>query len=191
VSVFDLLTQPLAQTVVGLLAGWFGCLFWKPLPVIDPRANQTGKRVRQPSLLFTGPVAWVRVAVGVTLAVTGSLAATRLFDFTLDASAGSLATNDDLQDQVVTWEIRALSMILGGVLAGATRRNGIKQGLAVGVGTSVILVGTAIARYDRWPMLTVWTLLSALPLCLAGGYFGCQLFPPVLRLKRLRDLGPV
>jgi hypothetical protein len=188
----DLIVLPLAHTAVGLLAGWFGCLFWKPLPLIDPRGNQTNaKRPRAPSLLFAGPLAWVRVTLGVTLAVTGSLAATRVFDLTLDFSGGRLATNDDLQDQVVTWEIRAVAMIVGGVLAGATRRNGIKQGLAVGLATSIILVGAMMARYNHWPMLAVWTVLSALPLGLAGGYFGCQLFPPIVKLQRLRDLGPV
>ncbi len=190
-SMFEVYMQPGAQTIVGLLAGWLGCLFWRPLPIIDGRSNKAGKTSRPPSMLFAGPVAWLRVSLGITLAVTGSLAATRLFDLTLDVSGGALATNDDVQDQVVTWEIRALAMLLGGALAGAGRRNGIKQGLAVGIGTTVILVGANMARVDRWPMLAMWTLLSAVPLSLAGGFFGCQLFPPIVKMPRLRDLGPV
>jgi hypothetical protein len=189
---FDLYAQPLVQTVIGFLAGWVGCIFWRPLPAIDPRTGTSGvKRAGRPSLLFAGRVAWLRVTLGVCLAVAGSLTAAKLFDLTLDVADGKLVTSDEVQDQVVMWEIKALALMLGGFLAGATRRNGLKQGLAVGIGTTVVMVGIIMARFDRWAALAGWTALSALTLCLSGGYFGSQLFPPVVKFRRLRDFGPV
>jgi hypothetical protein len=90
----------------------------------------------------------------------------------------------------VTWEIRGLALVAGSALAGATTLNFIKQGLCVGLGAGVILVGLRLSGKD----VTVDDLLliasSALALGMVGGWFGGQLFPPVISPVRRRGLGP-
>lgn len=184
--------QPILQAVMGAVGGWVGAALWKPLP--SPTEAET-PRPRQriflrPNLdLFSGPVAWFRVFVGVALAVAGTLTATLFFEKILDLSHGSLGTTDELQDRLITLEIKALALLFGGALAGATTRNGLKQGLCVGLASAVVLIGIEINYVERWLPLAGLTAVAALSLSLAGGWFGSQLFPPLLRRRHQRGLG--
>jgi hypothetical protein len=184
--------QPLLQTAFGAVGGWIGCAYWQPIPILDPDdyrpARKQAARRRRP--LFAGRIAWIRVALGIVLAVAGTLSASFLLDFVIDASQGKLSTTDEMVDRVVTWEIKALALVLGGALAGATRANGLKQGLAVAIGASVILTGIQLQQTDHRLELALLNLVSCFSLALVGGWFGSQLFPPVLRLRRRRGFGP-
>jgi hypothetical protein len=187
-----LLGQPLLQAMMGAMGGWFGASVWKPLSETNfvqtplPRPRRFLPRKRNP---FSGPVAWVRVAVGVILAVAGTLTATLVFEKILDISHGTLATTDELQDRLITLEIKALALLLGGALAGATTRNGLKQGFCVGLASTVILVGIEMNYVHHWLEMAGYTALMAFFLSLAGGWFGSQLFPPIIRNPRRRGLG--
>ena len=44
------------------------------------------------------------------------------------------------QDRVVTWEIQALAVLIGGAVAGYNTANGLKQGLYVGLLASAFLM---------------------------------------------------
>lgn len=191
-TLIALLGQTLLQAVMGALGGWLGATVWKPLPdahsrevpVVRPR--RFWRRNRN---LFRGPVAWVRVAAGVVLAVAGTLTATLIFEKILDISHGTLGTADELQDRLITLEIKSLALLFGGALAGASTRNGLKQGLCVGLASTIILIGIEMNYVQSWLRLSCYTALSALSLSLAGGWFGSQLFPPVVRRSRQRNLG--
>ncbi len=185
------LGQPLLQTAFGALAGWMGRAYWQPIPISNPEEHRPARKqaARRRRSLFAGRVAWFRVALGIALAVAGTLSAGVLFDLVLDASQGKLTTTDEMQDRVVTWEIKALALLLGGTVAGATRANGLKQGLAVAIGSSVILVGIQLNQPKHALELAGLTLVSCFTLALVGGWFGSQLFPPILKLRR-RGLGP-
>jgi hypothetical protein len=191
-SMVGIYGQPLLQTAFGALGGWIGRAYWQPIPISDPDehrpARKQAARRRQP--LFAGRVAWFRVGLGIALAVAGTLSAGVLFDLVLDASQGKLTTTDEMQDLVATWEIKALAVLLGGTVAGATRANGLKQGLAVAIGSSVILVGIQLNQRKHPLELALLSLVSCFSLALVGGWFGSQLFPPVLKLRRRRGLGP-
>jgi hypothetical protein len=191
VSAVELCGQPLLQGAFGALGGGLGCFVWPPLP-IDQRGPEQVKRKRifARRNLLGGRIAWLRVAFGVGIAVAGTLSAAALFDLAINASAGWLATTDELQDRFITWEIKTLALLMGGAFAGATTSNGLKQGLAVGLTTSAILIGIEISRLDQWAQVAALTLVSAFTLSLAGGWFGCQLFPPVVSFKRTARLGP-
>jgi hypothetical protein len=185
VSIVTLLVQPLLQTAVGFIAGWVGSGIWRPVPVLDPLAKVKRKRTYgDAASLFAGPVAWFRVALGILVAVAGTLWAARLFDIAMDAADGMLATVDDLQDRMVIWEIKALALFAGGMVAGATQRNGFKQGIVVGLGSAVLLIGVQSARYTIWWQAAPFILISALTLPVVGGWFGSQLLPPVVPTPR-------
>jgi hypothetical protein len=190
VSTVEMYGQPMLQGVVGALGGGLGCFLWRPLPAASRGLDQKRKREFVRPNLLAGRIAWIRVAVGVGIAVAGTLSALALFEMALDVSAGKLGTTDELQDRFVTWEIKTLALLLGGAFAGATTNNGLKQGLVVGVATSVILVGIQISRLDQWEPVAVLTMASALTLSLAGGWFGSQLFPPVVNFRGRSRLGP-
>jgi hypothetical protein len=185
------LGQPLLQMAVGAVGGWLGCAFWKPLPEEPAGAVPARKRsaLRRQMDLFAGPVAWFRVAAGAILAVIGTLTATIFFEKVLEVSHGALATSDDMQDHFITLEIKALALLLGGALAGSTTRNGFKQGLFVGLATTVILIGIEMNYVERWLQVAALTAASAFCLSVVGGWFGSQLFPPIVKSRRDRGLG--
>jgi hypothetical protein len=80
--------------------------------------------------------------------------------------------------------------LAGGAVASINTYNGLKQGLCVGIATMLILAGVHGAEStDRWFELAAFIFCSSLCLCLVGGWFGSQLFPPVVPFKR-RRLGP-
>ena len=118
------------------------------------------------------------------IAVAGTLSAGMVFKKALDLSDGKLATTHATQDQLITWELKALMLIAGGALAGATTTNGMKQGLFVGVATSAVLVGLQAPMAERWAEFALYSAFSTVTLCLAGGWFGGALFPPVVKLER-------
>src|SRR4029077_7546124 len=138
--------------------------------------------------LFGGRVSWVRVTVGVVIAIAGTLSASWLRDMILDATAGRLNTSD-FQYYVITWELKALAVLLGGVAAGFNTRNGLKHGLYAGVAIGIILIGVETRGTPHFLELAGLLCTSALTLGCGGGWFGSQLFPPVVRFKRTSSFG--
>jgi hypothetical protein len=183
--------QPLLQAAVGAVGGWLGCAFWKPLPTepanVEPKRKRGG--LRRQMDLFAGPVSWFRVAAGATFAVIGTLMATICFEKVLEISHGALSTTDELQDRIITLEIKALALLLGGALAGFSMPNGFKQGLFVGLATAVILIGIEMNYLERWVQVAALTVVSSFCLSVVGGWFGSQLFPPLIKSRRDRGLG--
>jgi hypothetical protein len=182
--------QPILQAAVGAVGGWLGCSFWKPLPSEPTSVAPVRKRsiLHRQMDLFAGPVAWLRVAAGAALAVVGTLMATICFEKVLEISHGALATSDDVQDRLITLEIKALAILLGGALAGSTTPNGFKQGLFVGLATTVILVGIEMNYVESWVQVAALTVVSSFCLSVVGGWFGGQLFPPLVKSRRERGL---
>jgi hypothetical protein len=194
VTPITVLGEPMLQAAFGAIGGLIGGSIWKPLPVptlpaeFRPQASLPPVR-RQPSS-FEGPVAWGRVITGVALAVGGVVWTDVIRDFVLDASEGTLRIDTHLQAQLVTWEISALVMLVGSALAGATTRNGLKQGLAFGIGTGVVLAGIRLASMGLSLQLLIFSSASTVCLGLAGGWFGSQLLPPVYAHARRVRRGP-
>jgi hypothetical protein len=189
-SAMSLYVQPLLHTVFGAVGGWIGCVVWRPLPTLTApdgvRQARKAAPQRRKISLFAGRVAWLRVLAGTALAVAGTLCANMLFDLVLTAGKGKLTIPAEIQDRVFTWEIKALALLLGGALAGSTTANGLKQGLFVGVATSMALV----ALHAQTPQAVALTVTCCFTLTLVGGWFGGQLFPPVVRYGSTRGLGP-
>jgi hypothetical protein len=186
----SLFGEPALQAAIGAVGGLAGSMIWRPLPSLRaPVALQSPSpapvipiRARRSAL--AGPLAWGRVLTGITLTVGCVVWVDVIREFVLEASEGKLRIDTHLEAELVTWEISALAMLAGGALAGATTRNGIKQGLAVGIGSGVVLLGIRLANNQSLPQLLILTLASTVALCLVGGWFGAELLPPVLRVVK-------
>ena len=145
---------------------------------------------RRRTPLFAGRVAWFRVALGAAFVAAGYLTAAAVFNFIIDFSAGQLASDGFWQDRVVTWEIQALAVLVGGGVAGYNTANGLKQGMCVGLLASVFLMVVLFGFSRMTPETAALTVVGCFCLCLAGGWFGSQLFPPVIAYRPSRRLGP-
>jgi hypothetical protein len=186
-SLVGLYGDPLLQMALGALAGWIGSTIWKPLPVEQPRdahpvARKAQTRPRAP--LFAGKVAPIRVCFGAMFGVCGSLGATGLFQLVEKIGDSNQQPMSTTLDLLVTWEIKALALLAGGIVAGANTQNGLKQGLFVGIVTALILAGVQPRIAERWLEVTVLLFISSLCFCLVGGWFGGQLFPPLAPYRR-------
>jgi len=177
--------QPLLQACFGGLGGWIGSTIWKPPPTPNLPTGKMGRKlggVRRRVSILAGRVAWVRVTLGAVLAVAGSLWAEFLLQTVLNASNGRLDTSTRLQDEIFSWEIKALAILFGGALAGATTTNGIKQGLCVGIVACLVLL--AVPRGHGTAVAALLTVVSTFTLSVVGGWFGSQLLPPVVPAKK-------
>jgi hypothetical protein len=184
--------QPILHTTFGAAGGLVGVLIWRPLAPLGaptgpsaPVAHRTRRRSA-----FSGPVSWFRVLMGIGVALGGALWASAILDFILAASDGRLTLDSELQAQLITWEIMALAMLFGSALAGAGTPNGLKQGLFVGLGTASVLVGVCLSGRTIHLDAATLSLISAMLLCLAGGWFGARLFPPVVSEYTGKPIGP-
>jgi hypothetical protein len=187
---------PILYTVGGGLGGLVGGLVWRPPADLTLPANYGGApaEARGPvvplkgrDFPFAGPVYWVRVLIGVTVAVVGAMSPRAVIDFMHEASDGALQVTGTEQVRVLTAEIFAFSILIGGCIAGATTPNGLKQGLCVGIGAGVAVAGLLFRSSDPHPGLVLLPLFSTLLLGSMGGWFGGQLLPPTAPRRRKRS----
>jgi hypothetical protein len=183
-----LYSLPVLHAALGALAGWVGGRIWRPLtPAVVPGASRAVLKTvtRQRNKWFVGPIHWPRVIMGTCVAVGGSLWAGLVLDLVKQASNYNLSPGSALQAQVITWEITALAILAGAALAGAATRNGVKQGVVVGLATSVILFGIHLAS-PRTPSFIILSITMFVPsiLGILGGGFGSQLLPPLPPARR-------
>jgi hypothetical protein len=190
--------QPILQTAFGILGGFVSSLIWKPVETVQVAAPQSFLAPHPVAPARAEPLAWGRILAGIALAVGGTVWANLILGFfTQEIETAQ-------QEHLITWEIFAVAMLTGSSLAGATTANGLKQGMCVGLGTGLALLGiflsglnakgpppqTMLLRVlDFHPFGTdakgetmndiVFTVLFTLGLGLLGGWFGGQLFPPV------------
>jgi hypothetical protein len=181
--------QPFIQIVVGGIACLASSLIWKPLAVVTlpETPSRMAKRLgaKRPRVLkfFAGPISWLRLAVGVALAVVGCQAA----HFTLTAVlnlSDQFSLNEYMQESVVEWELRGVALLLGGIVAGAGTTNGLKQGFMTGMFTAAVM-NVLIAYRHAKPEVVALSLALSFTLPLLGGWFGGQLLPRVVARKRL------
>ena len=193
-STMALVGVPMVHIVFGTLGGWIGYSIWRP--VQPTKVGDSSAAVRKPGVakrrapLFAGRVAWFRVALGAVFVAAGYLTAAMVFNFIIDFSAGKLASDGLWQDRVVTWEIQALAVLVGGGVAGYNTANGFKQGLCVGLLASIFLAALQFGFSRVAPETAALTVFGCFLLCVGGGWFGSQLFPPVLNVRASRRFGP-
>lgn len=184
---------PLVQAFLGAVAGWIGSRIWRPItPASVPGASrQILQKVakKQPVKWFVGPVAWFRVLLGTAIAVCGTLWASAILNKLVKVSDYQLRPGSSLESQVVIWEITGLAILTGGAFAGSAQRNGLMQGLIVGLLTACALFIIRVFSPDPPSFyLLIGSMLGPVTLGIMGGGFGSQLLPPVLVVSRRRAL---
>ena len=179
-------TQPLFQSGTALLGGMIGSTVWRPIIQMPTAtlAPTTKKAAKRSAPLLAGEIAWVRVLLGCVAVIGATLYASKLLDKILELTGNRFGTGDDLQDQIITWQVKGILILLGALIAGATTKNGLKQGLIVGAFSSAILVGMRAPGTSDLPRMLLLTVPVTLGLSLLGGWFGGQLFPPIMSRKR-------
>lgn len=216
VTAASLVAVPAMQAFVGALGGVLGGVIWPPLPrmpeppgasvptvptLADPPAApaygrpdfpEMPARVAKPRGLR---IEWHRLLGGLVLAVGGTL-----FADLLTAGVGFG------QHRFLAWELSALSLFVGGTIAGSNSRNGAPVGLILGVISAVMLVGALASnrtmsnvqvyllelfgrtQSEAPPALALFLLvLHAVCLGLLGGWFGALLLPPLGAPRRRLD----
>lgn len=183
-----LYAQPVLHLFFGALGGLFGSIVWRPLPTVSvPLATPPSpkKHANGPGIAaLDGPIAWGRVTVGIGIVLVGLFWPKFILELVVNASRGQLSLQSQLQAQLITWEIIGLVTLFGAALAGATTRNGLKQGLCVGVGAAIVVIGSHLGSRNLQPEQMIFLTVSVLCLTIAGAWFGGQLFPPIQRIRR-------
>jgi hypothetical protein len=181
-----ILGQPILHAFVGGCAGFLGSRIWRPLytPPVSS-VSRSARPLHDPRRgWFRGPLHPFRVTFGLAVAVAGALSAEFLFSLLVRTSEGRLVPSSRFQAQLITWEITALALLLGGALAGANTINGFKQGFAVGVGAGVLLFGITLGLDPLGVTTAVGVGFAALCLGTIGGSFGGRILPPLVKVRR-------
>lgn len=187
---FAQFAQPVLHLILGMLGGLLGTVIWKPSPTVPLATGAQAAAQPQSSLterLFTGPIHPGRVFTGVFVVVAGVVWSNAILEYALRASNGNLAISSQLQARLIGWEIAGLTTLLGAGLAGATTLNGLKQGLCVGIGAAVVIVGIQVGNSKLVLESMILLLAAVFTLSLAGGWFGGQLFPALIAAGRRRS----
>jgi hypothetical protein len=181
--------QPVLHLAFGTLGGVAGTLVWRPLPALalasPPGEAVKGARPPRPHPVLAAPVSWTRVLLGTSVVLAGVCWPHVLLEVVIEASQGRMSLNSHLQAELVTWEISGLVVLLGAGLAGTSAVSGLKQGLCVAILSNLFFLAIRLGT-GQVPSLErmVFTLLGVLLLSAVGGWFGGQLFPPVVAQAR-------
>ena len=184
--------EPMLHMAIGAVGGALGMLIWRPTPTLaeledsKPTKGGPGGWGLTFGKTLAGPIHVGRVCVGAFVIVVGVVWSQAILDFVLRASSGNLAISSQMQAQLVTMEISALVTILGAAFAGASTKNGLKQGLCVGIGASVIVLGIQINNPKLTLESAIFTMSGIIAISFVGGWFGGQVFPPLSADRRRR-----
>jgi hypothetical protein len=184
--------EPIIHLATGALGGGLGMLIWQPIPKLPDLGGSTPTPA--PAVPFSislgnnfaGPVYFGRVCAGAFLIVVGVVWSQAILEFLLRASNGALTISSKMQAQLVSMEIIALVALIGAGFAGATTRNGLKQGLCVGLCASVVVLGIQCSSPKFTLESAIFTLSGIAVVSFIGGWFGGQLFPPLIPGGRRR-----
>ena len=195
-TVVSLYATPLLHAAVGGLGGLIGARIWRPIGAATPtgtdRPTFRPPRGRSIWSLTHAEFHWLRIFAGVMVSVGGFLWADTILHAVLKSSDGNLSIRSSLQQEVITLEICALGVFLGGVLAGATTWRGGAQGAMVGVFSVLILLAMGMINRQAASVPMFCTMLAGvLILGLLGGAFGGRLLPPISRPRKHRDTSAI
>jgi len=199
--------------LLGAIAGRYGRAIWPPLedihdPTPLPARAAPSALLRKPR----EPIAWIRIVAGAVGAAAGTVLAGRLREYIIGTSGGAFTANSRIQIHLVTWIIAALAMAIGGGIAGAATRSGLKHGLmaAIPACIGVFLIQTRVlqealpaerffaavvgldeANEGTPPRIGLFLITNSLLLATFGGWFGSALLPRTTRGPSRLDRGAI
>jgi hypothetical protein len=182
-SFVQVYSLPMLHTAFGALGGLLGGWSWPPpiefrRPIARPPSSMLVHR-SLPKLL-TKHVHWARVLAGVAIAVGGYIYAETLLDLTRQMAYMRRSYHSALHDDLMTWELRVLALIVGGAFSGSCTFNGSVQGAWVGLLSCILLTGLRLGYYPGKFDSLLWMMGLVLAVPFFGGWFGGKLLPPLL-----------
>lgn len=184
--------MPVVFLVCGLMGGFVGSQIWKPpaslsMPTFvavpkKPVQDLSSSGLYRPApkaepSQWSGPVAWLRVLCGIGVAFAGTYMNKQILDLAQRLTDGAIHFTNNYQEAIAVRAICAGSTFLGACVAGATRPNGMKQGLIAGIGAA-FLQGAYFVNLPDGKESLPYVIASALLLAPVGGWFGSSLLPP-------------
>lgn len=202
------------STGLGLLGSFIGSRYWPALSLFTPTIQSTPKaKKKEPKVTAPPvPIAWFRVLGGAALSIGCTVWAGPIRDFIVQNSRGAFSVDSRFQLQFTAWIISALAMLIGGALAGASTRGGIRHGFLVGLFASIgvfiihlkvvkevlpaqrffsIVVGLPDDNTPSLGLTGLFLLTNTLLIGTLGGWFGAKLLPRVLPPSSPLDRGAI
>jgi hypothetical protein len=178
--------QPILHAAVGGFGGVLGGWIWQPLAAPTPTSAKQVPTKREPGALFQlthARVHWFRVLIGLGIAAGGYIWADTIFHLVVSTADRHLTVKATIQQTLLTLEISALAVFIGGAFAGATTWNGTAQGAWLGILGSAIFLGYQLGyRQVNDPATLGLYVGGILALGFLGGSFGGRLLPPIISL---------
>ena len=204
----------LGLAALAAAAGSLGGRVWPPAadlpdPLPDPRGSSLARLADEEKEAKRGrPTLWPQVLIGVSLIVAGVASADQARAALKAGTNGVLNVGGPAQAPVVDVELAALAVVAAGLIAGANTGAGLRHGLLVGAfgglgvvlgagrgGESFYLVTEGLHAVLGVPMAETPGRDALLLLFAAvfvggsfGGWLGGQMFPPLVKRKRLRAI---
>jgi hypothetical protein len=194
VTAVNLYGQPILHTAFGAFGGMLGGWLWRPIPVNALPVRPVPRHPSDSALfqLTHAHIHWLRVLGGVGIAAAGYVWADTILQIVLASSEGRLTLRTSIQQMVLTLEITALGVFIGGAFAGATTWHGSAQGAWVGLLGSALYLGYQVGYLHVYNWMTLGLMAGGiLALSFLGGSFGCRLLPAVLRPRKSLGLSAV
>jgi hypothetical protein len=185
-----LLVWVLFHAGFGAIGGILGALIWRPIPetVVNPLlAAPKGPAAKQAPPLLAGKITWWRVVLACGVLVPCVIWADSGLHYLAENYKLDLSVKLNPEIAPLAWSLKAVMVLFIAAFGGASCANGLKQGMMVGFFSSCILV--ALFREPdpvKWLWTAVLTMLCLTALCIVGGLFGRQLFPPLLQSSETR-----
>jgi hypothetical protein len=184
--------------------GRAGSRLWPPAvdlpePPPDPQSSSLVRLARKEKRdQTTSRAAWAQVLAGTAIVLFGVVTADPIREGLKWASAGALNLGGPRYAPLTDLQLAILVVILGASAAGANTKQGLRQGFLVGLlaVAGVAVLGAAglnsldavaeglfqllgLPLDDTTGQTTAVALLILFVLCIAGGWFGSQLLPPL------------
>lgn len=176
--------QPILHAAVGAFGGVLGSWFWQPITATVPSGAKPMPVKLGPSPLFQltrARIHWLRVFAGLGIAAAGYVWADTILHLVLKTADGHMTLRASVQQSLLTLEIAALAVFVGGALAGATTWSGTAQGAWMGILSAAVFVGYQLGyRHMNDPGTLGLYVGGILALGLLGGSLGGRLLPPIV-----------
>lgn len=202
------------MSCVALIAGAIGGKIWPPrseLPkaTLASRGSSILEKAKdlqeEDEAMKVRPTEWIRVLLGVSIAICGFVAAESIRTMLVKGSGGALDLGGSRSLPSTCMQIAGILALLGGMAAGGSTGIGFRQGVFTGIlagalaaslfsmrGPNKFPATAGVMESLNWsPEKTpkvrgIGTVFGAMfVVCAAGGIFGGILFPPLIPRQKI------